>query len=243
MGTLFRESHVLIRSEKEWGDHRLVERKRRHFKAVIFQLEEIVAHTTPFEIEAWIDCARQLGIANEDLEDRISRWDSVKLARWMVETGEARGMTSEDLIEQKERIFLASLGRLTPRDVSPGIAPLLKNLKKNGIRLSAASARVNVSEAIEQLEVGDFFNDVEDGGGEAGLLNRVEAACERLGADVQECIVIIDADEAPLDGRESEWLVIAVGCKDPVEGAVWTIENTGELTYEALKEMYEEAAH
>jgi beta-phosphoglucomutase len=114
-------------------------------------------------------------------------------------------------------------------------------LKKNGVRIAAASARTHTSDTLEQLEIGDFFDEVID---EADISNaqpiieKVLRAAEDLDTVYRKCIAIVNTRLKLIREGETKLFVVGVGSKDPVKGIDWVVENTGELTYEGLKEKF-----
>ncbi|HET7615483.1 MAG TPA: hypothetical protein VFK27_00905, partial [Bacillales bacterium] len=60
----------------------MAEENERKFKAVILELERIVADTASYEEKAWESCAEQLGVYDDDLKTNVHELDSDALAEW-----------------------------------------------------------------------------------------------------------------------------------------------------------------
>lgn len=217
------------------------EEARLKFKAAIIELENVIAETAPYEAEAWRKVAAERGVFADDWEKRLKEYGEDRIIHWIMEKSVQPETEKRDMVAKKELYYNAMMMQLSPKDLLPGIAPLLKDLKKNGVRIAAASARKHTSATLEQLEIGDFFDEVID---EADISNarpiieKVFAAAKDLDTLYKKCVAIVNTRLKLIREGETELFVVGVGSKDPVEGTDWTVENTGELTYEGLKERF-----
>ncbi|HEX6922533.1 MAG TPA: HAD family hydrolase [Bacillales bacterium] len=220
-----------------------IDETKLKFKAVILELENVIAETAPFESAAWKRVAGEYGVFVKNWEEKMKEQGESGIRDWILEKSNqvGSGTDKQDMLVKKEAYYEEMLRQLSPKDVSPGIEPLLKQFKKNGVRIAAASARKNAESALENLEIGDFFDEVIDEAdisNEEPLHEKVLAAAKDLDTFYKKCIAIIDVRLNLIQDGETKLFVIGVGNKDPVEGTDWTVSSTGELTYEGLKEKF-----
>ncbi|HEU5139039.1 MAG TPA: HAD family hydrolase [Bacillales bacterium] len=215
------------------------------FKAAILELENVIAETAPFEAEAWKKAAGEYGVflGFEDWQNKMKRHGAEEISDWILEESHRpdSGEEKQDLLEKKESYYQELIQGLSAKDVSPGIEPLLKHLKKNGVRIAAASARKNTDDALERLGVGDFFDvvlDEADISNEEPLLEKVLAAAQDLDSLYKKCIAIVDVNLNLMQGEESKLFVVGIGSRNPVKSTNWSVASSGELTYEGLKERF-----
>ena len=104
-------------------------------QAVIFDLDGVITDTAHLHFLAWKELGDSLGVEvslelNELLKG-ISRKESLEII--LKETGIFDNFTDLERLEladRKNRAYVASLERLSPTDLLPGIGDCLKDLKK-----------------------------------------------------------------------------------------------------------------
>ena len=104
-------------------------------QAVIFDLDGVITDTAHLHFLAWKELGDSLGVEvslelNELLKG-ISRQESLEII--LKETGIFDNFTDLERLEladRKNRAYVASLERLSPTDLLPGIGDCLKDLKK-----------------------------------------------------------------------------------------------------------------
>ena len=130
---------------------------KRILKAFIFDLDGVITDTAEFHYQAWKRLADEEGIPftrkdNEELRG-VSRERSLELLLG------GREYTAEEkklLMERKNQYYQELIATITPDDLLPGAADLIKNLKENGYKLAVASASKNAKTVIKNLELEVF---------------------------------------------------------------------------------------
>lgn len=212
------------------------------FETVIFELEGVIAETAPYEIQAWKHTAGEYGVFEEDWEDRWNRLGEDGLVDWIQEKSHmpesAKG--KEDMLAKKEVCYDKLINEVSPKDLSPGMVPLLTDLKKNGVRITAASTKRNARPALEKLDVGDFFNEVMDdlaADSDQSLVEQILSAIKAPDTSDEKSVVAVNLKNVTPENNTGFFL-IGVGSSQPVEGTNWTVTGTAELTYDGLKEKF-----
>lgn len=214
------------------------------FEAAVIELENVIVDTAKYEARAWEKVAVEHGIFNEDWEENLKQHSEGGIAAKVSEQSHLNASSREkqNLIAKKEDYYRQESKELSARDILPGIEPLLKDLKKNGVRIAVASSRKNAADMIETLGLGDFFDEIIDEADiskEKPFSDKFFAAADDLDALYRKCIAIVSVElKLFRQGKKSSLFIVGVGSNDPVEGTDWVVESTGELTYEELKERF-----
>lgn len=138
---------------------------RPKLKAVIFDLDGVIADTARLHFLAWKRLADEEGwpfdeAANEALKGR-SRLESLELLLGPRAAGYGR-VEKEALAERKNAYYRELLGGLKPGDALPGARELIAELKAAGVKLGLASASRNAPEVVARLGLADAFDAVAD---------------------------------------------------------------------------------
>ena len=138
---------------------------RKELKAVIFDLDGVIADTAKFHYKAWKKLASEIGINltyefNERLNG-ISRMESLDLILALTE----KDYSNEEkigLANKKNRYYLEFVNKMTPSELLPGVVKCFKVLKDNNIKIVLASASKNSLDVIKRLKVEKYFDYVVD---------------------------------------------------------------------------------
>ncbi|MBM3702610.1 MAG: beta-phosphoglucomutase [Actinobacteria bacterium] len=138
----------------------------KRLKAVIFDLDGIIADTAKFHYQAWKKLASEIGINltyefNENLKG-VGRMESLNLILTLAD----KSYSNEEKIKlanKKNRYYLEFVNRMTPSDLLPGVVKCFEVLKGNNINIVLASASKNSLDVIKRLEIEKYFDYVVSG--------------------------------------------------------------------------------
>jgi beta-phosphoglucomutase len=133
----------------------------KELKAVIFDLDGVIADTARFHYQAWKKLASEIGINltyefNENLKG-VGRMESLDLILALTE----KDYSNEEkigLANKKNRYYLEFVSRMTPSDLLPGVVKCFEVLKDNNIKIVLASASKNSIDVIKRLEIVKYFD-------------------------------------------------------------------------------------
>ena len=147
------------------------------------------------------------------------------------------------LATRKNEYYKELITQITPDDLLPGIAELLKDVKAAGIKTALASASRNAVTIVRQLQVEDMFDVMTD----PAKLQKGKPdpeqffmAAEMLQVPRRNCIGVEDA-QAGVDAINAAGIFsVAVG--DYLMNADWKCGSTEELTLKKLREVFYDRA-
>jgi beta-phosphoglucomutase len=132
--------------------------------AFIFDLDGVITDTAEYHYQAWQRIADSAGIPftreeNEGLKglSRRASLDRMLKGRPIDEE------TAQAWMTRKNDLYLELLTGLNPRDLLPGVRPLLESAAAAGLKLGVASASRNATIVLERLGVRGLFGVVGDG--------------------------------------------------------------------------------
>ena len=168
--------------------------------ACIFDLDGVIVDTAHYHFLAWRRLARELGYDltpadNENLKG-VSRMKSLEI---VLQLG---GVTATDhekdlMANKKNAWFNDYVERMMPEEIFPGVKQLIRDLKKEGIKVGLASSSKNAKTVIQLLRIQNEFDAIVDGTMIVHSKPHPEIflrAADKLGVDPEECLVFEDAE-------------------------------------------------
>ena len=218
------------------------------FKAVLFDLDGVITHTAEYHYQAWKELAEYLGIKgvnrkfNEQLKG-VSREESLKKILSLDEG--MKSYTEKDffaLANMKNNNYVKMIQNISSQDVYSGILKLLKDLKKNDIKIALASASKNGPFLLERMELTEYFDAIADPSEVVASKPAPDifiAAAHAVGVMPYESIGLEDSQAGIQSIKDSGALPIGVGDKENLGNDIAVVESTEMLTFEYLKKIWE----
>ncbi|NLM96281.1 MAG: beta-phosphoglucomutase [Halanaerobiaceae bacterium] len=213
---------------------------KRILKAFIFDLDGVITDTAEFHYQAWKRLADEEGIPftrkdNEELRG-VSRERSLELLLG------GREYTAEEkklLMERKNQYYQELIATITPDDLLPGAADLIKNIKENGYKLAVASASKNAKTVIKNLGLVEAFDHISDGysvekGKPAPDLFLFTA--DKMGVLPESCAVFEDARSGIKAAQAANMLAIGIGPVDRVGAADYVYDTIADVDLNEILE-------
>jgi kojibiose phosphorylase len=163
----------------------------------IFDLDGVLTDTAEFHYRAWQQLADEEHLpfdrqANEALRG-VARRTSLMLIVGDRPYSEAQ---IQEMMERKNRYYVASIQTITPENLLPGAIALLDELRQAGMKIAIGSASKNAKTVIEKLELAEHVDAIADG----YSVDRPKPAPDiflyaatQLGLDPAHCVVVEDA--------------------------------------------------
>lgn len=168
-------------------------------KAVVFDLDGVLADTAVLHRAAWQQLANEIGVPlDEAAAARMKGVDrhgslEILLERSTRSYSEAE---KEALAARKNACYVDLIGRLGPQDLLPGARAAVESVRRAGLRTALASVSRNAPQLLDRLGIADLFDYVVDAGRIARSKPDPEiflAAARGLGLAPQECLGVEDA--------------------------------------------------
>jgi beta-phosphoglucomutase len=186
-------------------------------RAVIFDLDGVLAATDHLHTKAWRETCREWGIPfsgeTAELLRGVGRLDCADIIakRGQVQlTGTAR----ESFAQQKNARYIELLDSLTEENLLPGAKELLSQIRRRGIPRAVASSSRNAVKILQKTGLIDYFDIVVDGNQIRRSKPDPEVflrAADMLGAPYGDCLVVEDAVSGVEAAHTMGALVAAIG--------------------------------
>ena len=212
----------------------------KELKAVIFDLDGVIADTARFHYQAWKKLASGIGINltyefNEKLKG-VGRMESLDLMLTLA----SKNYSNEEKMElanRKNRYYLEFINRMTPSDLLPGVIECFEVLKDNNIKIVLASASKNYLYVIKRLEIEKYFDYIVSGKDISKSKPDPEIfikAAEGIKAATYNCAGVEDSIAGILAINACNMFSIGIGDKEDLYNADICLENLTEFNLEEI---------
>ena len=214
-------------------------------KGFIFDLDGVITDTAEYHYIAWKELADQQGWkfdreVNERLRG-VSRLDSIKII------AEHNGIEMSDerlseLANEKNELYVKSLGNITSEDYLPGAESLLSNLKERGFKIGLGSASKNARTVLDKLGASSYFDVIGDG----SSVERSKPApdlflfvASEMGFDPSECVVYEDAESGVDAAKAGGLRSVGIGPEERVGHADIFFPDMESAGYAEIREFFD----
>ncbi|HSP47686.1 MAG TPA: beta-phosphoglucomutase, partial [Clostridiaceae bacterium] len=214
-------------------------------KAIIFDLDGVVADTSVYHYLAWRELAKEMGFdfSREDNEQLkgVSRMASLEL---VLKAGRIQGLKDEEkqeLAEKKNQTYLRMIESIDEKSILPGIMDFLKLVREKGYRTALGSASRSGRLVVERLGIGGYFDVIVDGNMVSAPKPDPEVftkAADLLHVAYQNCIVVEDAAAGVEAARAAGMRCIGIGEFSVLKDADCVVNETKELVGIDLAEIF-----
>ena len=192
----------------------------RSLRAVLFDLDGVLADSATAHFAAWRRLADELGIPfDETINERlkgVSRMDSLDI---ILARGERRydAAEKERLAARKNGYYRDIIDSLGPEDLLPGALDALKACKNAGLKTALASASRNAPLLVERLGIGpclDFIADASKAARSKPAPDIFQMAAAGVGIPPEDSLAIEDAAAGVKAAKDAGCTVIGEGDKE-----------------------------
>ncbi|BFI95117.1 MAG: hypothetical protein RSP_06270 [Rhodanobacter sp.] len=194
-------------------------------KAVIFDLDGVLADTAVLHRAAWQQLADEIGAPfDEATAERMKGVDRMGSLEILLERAPRRydaGQKAE-LAARKNARYVELIERLDPRHLLPGARAAVESARAAGLKTALASASRNAPQLIERLGIAGLFDYVVDAGRIARSKPDPEiflAAAAGLGLAPADCLGVEDAAAGIASIHAAGMAAIGIGGADALAEA------------------------
>lgn len=211
-------------------------------KAVLFDLDGVIADTAKFHFLAWRVIAEELGIIiDEQFNEQLKGVDRVLSFDRILAHGKVTTLTKEEKEHyrtKKNKMYREFLETLSEKDVMPGINEFFNELIDNNIKIAIASISQNAPFILEKLNLIDKVDCVADP--KSVKLSKPAPdiflkAAELVGVETKYCVGIEDAKAGIESINNADIFSVGVG---NLIGANLLLNSTSELNLKMIKESF-----
>jgi beta-phosphoglucomutase len=212
-----------------------------YLSAVLFDLDGVITDTAEYHYLAWKSLADELGIPftradNEKLRG-VSRRESLEL---VLDRRPATEAEKQTWMQHKNDNYLEMLQQVTPKDLLPGVAEILAELRAAGIKIAVASTSKNSPEVVEKLGIGAQLDTLVHSGHVARAKPAPDLflhAAQQLGVPPGQCLVIEDAEAGIEAAHAAGMAVVGLGPHERVGTAELVLPNLEGATLNTLRHV------
>lgn len=212
----------------------------RELKAVIFDLDGVIADTARFHYRAWKKLASEIGINltyefNKNLKG-VSRAGSLELLLTLNDKIYSHERKKE-LADKKNGYYLEFVNRMKPSDLLPGVLKCFEVLKDNNIKIVLASASKNYLYVIKRLEIEKYFDYIVNGKDISKSKPDPEIfikAAEGIKAATYNCVGVEDSIAGILAINACNMFSIGIGDKEDLYNAGICLKNLAGFNLEEI---------
>jgi beta-phosphoglucomutase len=188
-------------------------------KACIFDLDGVLVDTAKYHYLAWKTISDRFGfIFDEGMNERLKGVSRERSFEIIVENNnkEIEKFNVEDILEEKNSIYLNYINAIDHHELLPGAELLLKQCKKQNIYIALGSASKNAKLILTRTGIYDYFDVIVDGNDVKKAKPDPEVfqrACNILGLCGDDCIVFEDSTAGIQAAQKASMKTVGVGDK------------------------------
>jgi beta-phosphoglucomutase len=190
---------------------------RPGLQGVLFDLDGVLVNTAASHYRAWWRLAQELGIPFDERINQafrgVGRMEC--LDKLLGEHGRFFALEEKIVLaERKNAYYLEYVEKLGPRDVAPGAAELVRELKQSDVRCAVVSASKNARLVLSLLAIEEWFDVIIDGTQVTRGKPHPEGftrAAERMRVRPERCVVIEDAEAGVTAARSAGMKTVGIG--------------------------------
>lgn len=202
-------------------------------RALIFDLDGVIADTSPYHFAAWKRIADEEGIQfTREKYETMKGYTRRASLKAFASGHNITAQTGKEWMARKGRYYLELLESLSPEDTLPGVRQKIAEARQAAMKIGVASASRNAVPVLEKLQLIDTFDSIADrntiarGKPEPDVFLWVAGA---LGVKPSEALVIEDSDTGAEAAKTGGFHVIGVGAQ-PIPHTLFTLPRLDTLS-------------
>jgi alpha,alpha-trehalose phosphorylase len=207
----------------------------RRLKAVIFDLDGVIADTAVVHHAAWKQLAAEIEVPFDDnVGERLKGVDRLASLEIILEnsTRDYSAPEKQALAARKNDYYREQIEHFGPSNLLPGARAAIESARRAGLKIALASASRNATLLLQRLGIAELFDHVVD----ANLISRSKpdpeiflAAASALGVAPGECIGVEDASAGIASIHAAGMAAIGIGDAQALAEAEVVLPNVAAL--------------
>jgi len=193
-------------------------------EAVVFDLDGVLTDTAEYHYRAWKRLADEEGIPFSRADNEALRGVSRRRSLEILLKG--RPVTEEqaqEMMARKNRYYQELIQGVTPADLLPGVAELLAELRRAGVKVAVATVSRNARAVLDGLNLWGAIDALSDGysvGRSKPAPDLFLHAAAQVGVPPSQCLVVEDAAAGIEAAHAAGMAALALGPAERFAG-VW----------------------
>ncbi|MBM7711123.1 beta-phosphoglucomutase [Enterococcus xiangfangensis] len=210
------------------------------YLGAIFDLDGVLVDTAKYHYLAWKQLADQLNISfSEEDNERLKGVSRVKSLEILLSLGEKDYTENErkQFMEQKNEVYVRYISQMDETEILPGVVELLKQLKRQNIKIALGSASKNAGLILKNTKLQNYFDAIVDGNDVSKAKPNPEVfllGANRIGIPANKCMVFEDAKAGIEAAKQVGMLAIGVGTIKNLPNADILVNNLEEIKLSKL---------
>ena len=212
-------------------------------KGVIFDLDGVIVDTAKYHYVAWKRLAHELGYhlteADNERLKGVSRMTSLEIILELARVD--LNPAHKDLLANKKNLwFNEYLNQMTQEEIYPGVKPLLRSLRSEGLKVGLASSSKNARTVIRALQIEQEFDTIVDGNMIRNTKPHPEiflTAATRLALDPGNCVVVEDAEAGVEAALAAGMMCVGIGSPRLLAKADKVFTRTEQINLSTLENL------
>ncbi|MFH1874431.1 MAG: HAD family phosphatase [Pseudomonadota bacterium] len=214
-------------------------------KAVLFDMDDVIVHSTPQHFEAYEKALKEFGVTSvkipDDLRAKIYGMRISEIMQLFVDYFQM-DVDFEALLARRNEYFMQLVAKGV--EPMPGLDVILKNIEKWNLKKALATSGIQeyASEVLRQFKLTGYFDAIVTGDQIANPKPAPDTfllAAKKLGMKPSECVVLEDATNGIIAAKKAG--MRAIGIKNSViethqdlSQADVVVQNLGEINLPIL---------
>ncbi len=215
----------------------------RPLKAVIFDLDGVIADTAVVHDAAWKQLAGEIGVPfDESIGERLKGVDRMASLDIVLERASRQYSIEEkrELASRKNDYYREQIQYFGPEHLLPGARAAIASVKKAGLKTALASASKNAPLLLERLGIAELFDYVVD----ANRISRSKpdpeiflAAAKALDVSPGDCLGVEDAAAGIASIHAAGMAAVGIGHAHALSDADVVLPSVAEFDIGSFAEM------
>lgn len=211
-----------------------------NIKACLFDLDGVIVDTAKYHYLAWKRLANELGFEfTEEDNERLKGVSRMKSLDILLEIGGVSfdEETKEAFAAKKNAWYVEYISKMDSSEILPGVLDFLRELNKNGIKISLGSVSKNAMTILKNVGLVEYFDAVIDGTKITHAKPDPEVflkGAEELGVELKHCVVFEDAQAGIEAAINAGMYSIGVGSPEILGRANFVISGFENMTVDKL---------
>lgn len=210
-----------------------------HLRALIFDLDGVIANTIPLHYQSWLRLAQDLDVplTLEDNDQMLGLPRRACLDIFLKGRAVSE-QEAQELMRRKNQYFLEQMEQMTPDDAAPGVAALIHEGRAAGLKIGLGSSSQNARQVLAKVGLLAAFDALGDGLTVEHTKPAPDIylwAAAELGIRPAEAAVFEDSDAGVQAGLAGGFRVVGIGPARIVGRAHLVVPSLAGMTLERLR--------